>query len=132
MAHSPLEKAGVRLGRRLGWPGRWPHRALRRPCCAASHHNASQRALAHWRRQTVRHNTLAHNQRAQQMALTLEWWRWAAIPESEYQLVNLPAYTLEMVRGGQMRLSQRIITERPDRATPTLNSRVTSFTIAPE
>ena len=37
-----------------------------------------------------------------------------------------------MVRGGQMRLSQRIIIERPDWATTTLNSRVTSFTIAPE
>ena len=37
-----------------------------------------------------------------------------------------------MVRGGQMRLNQRIIIERPDWATTTLNSRVTSFTIAPE
>ena len=43
---------------------------------------------------------MARQRRAQQLALTLERWRWAAIPEAGYVLVNLPAYALEVVRGG--------------------------------
>ena len=135
-APSLLEKAGDPFE-----PTAWVAGALAAPGFAAAllrcqppqrEYRELQRALARWRRQPVGRNTLAHNQRAQQMALTLERWRWTAIPESEYLLVNLPAYTLEVVRGGQMRLSQRIIIGRPGRPTPTLNSRVTSFTIAPE
>ena len=134
---SPLEKAGVPFA-----PAAWVAGALAAPDFAAAllrcqppqrEYRELQRALARWRRQpTTARNALAHNQRAQQMALTLERWRWEAIPGSEYLLVNLPAYRLEVVRGGRVRLNQRIIIGRPGRPTPSLNSRISSFTIAPE
>jgi L,D-transpeptidase YcbB len=133
---SPLEKAGAPFE-----PAAWVARALAAPGFAAAllrcqppqrEYRELQRALVRWRRQPAGRNAQAHNRRAQQMALTLERWRWAAIPESEYLLVNLPAYRLEVVRKGRVQLSHRIIVGRPGRPTPTLNSRVTSFTIAPE
>ncbi|MGY3087279.1 murein L,D-transpeptidase YcbB/YkuD [Hymenobacter sp. UYAg731] len=134
---SPLEKAGVPFE-----PAAWVARALAAPGFAAAmlrcqppqrEYRELQQALARWRRQPAGRNAqAAHSRRAQQMALTLERWRWAAIPESEYLLVNLPAYRLEVVQKGRLRLSQRIIIGRPGRPTPTLNSQVTSFTIAPE
>ncbi|MDB5267533.1 MAG: hypothetical protein JWP58_573 [Hymenobacter sp.] len=133
---SPLEKAGAPFV-----PAAWVARALAAPGFEAAllrcqppqrEYRELQQALARWRRQPAGRNASAHNRRAQQMALTLERWRWAAIPESEYLLVNLPAYRLEVVRQGRVRLSQRVIIGRPGQPTPTLNSRVTSFTIAPE
>jgi murein L,D-transpeptidase YcbB/YkuD len=133
---SPLEKAGVPFK-----PPVWVARALAAPNFAAAllrcqppqrEYQELQQALARWRRQPAGRNPSAHNRRAQQMALTLERWRWAAIPESEYLVVNLPAYRLEVVRKGRVRLSQRIIIGRPGQPTPALNSRITSFTIAPE
>lgn len=134
---SPLEKAGTPFR-----PVAWVAGALAAPHFAAAllrcqppqrEYRELQRALTRWRRQpTTARNAPAHSRRTQQMALTLERWRWAAIPENEYLLVNLPAYTLEVVRGGRVRLSQRIIIGRPGRPTPALDSRVSSFTIAPE
>ncbi|MFC6223140.1 L,D-transpeptidase family protein [Hymenobacter artigasi] len=134
---SPLEKAGAPFE-----PAAWVARALAAPGFAAAllrcqppqrEYRELQKALARWRRQPATGNDApAHRRRSQQMALTLERWRWEAIPGSEYLLVNLPAYQLEVVRKGRVQLSQRIMIGRPDRPTPTLNSRVTSFTIAPE
>ncbi|GAB2871209.1 L,D-transpeptidase family protein [Hymenobacter ruber] len=133
---SPLEKTGAPFK-----PAVWVARALAAPGFAAAllrcqppqrEYRELQQALARWRRQPAGRNPSARNRRAQQMALTLERWRWQAIPESEYVLVNLPAYRLEVVRRGRVRLSQRIIIGRPGQPTPTLNSRLTSFTIAPE
>lgn len=135
-APSPLEKAGEPFE-----PGAWVARALAAPDFATAllrcqppqrEYRELQLALAWWRRQPAGRNPSAHSRRALQMALTLERWRWAAIPEREYLLVNLPAYRLEVVSRGRVQLSQRIIIGRPGRPTPALNSRVTSFTIAPE
>ncbi|GAB3847164.1 hypothetical protein GCM10028822_08170 [Hymenobacter terrigena] len=133
---SPLEKAGGPFD-----PAAWVARAQAAPGFAKAllrcqppqrEYQELQQALARWRRQPAGRNALSRNRRARQMALTLERWRWTAIPESEYVLVNLPAYRLEVVRRGRVRLSQRIIIGRPGQPTPTLNSRITSFTIAPE
>lgn len=134
---SPLEKAGAPFE-----PAAWVARALVAPGFAAAllrcqppqrEYRELQQALARWLRQPAPgREAPAHSRRSQQMALNLERWRWEAIPESEYLLVNLPAYRLEVVRKGRVQLSQPIIIGRPDRPTPTLNSRVTSFTIAPE
>ncbi len=66
------------------------------------------------------------------MAVTLERWRWAAIPDAEYVLVNLPAYQLAVVRHGRVLQTHRLVIGRPANPTPTLSSRLTSFTIAPE
>jgi murein L,D-transpeptidase YcbB/YkuD len=91
-----------------------------------------QRALARWRRAPAGSDSVARQRRAQQLALTLERWRWSAIPETDYVLVNLPAYALEVVRGGRVLQTHRLVIGSPGRPTPTLSSRLTSFTIAPE
>ena len=91
-----------------------------------------QRALAQWHRQPAGPDSVARQRQAQQLALTLERWRWAAIPEADYVLVNLPAYALEVVRAGRVLQTHRLVIGSPGRPTPTLASQLTSFTIAPE
>lgn len=91
-----------------------------------------QLALVRWQRAPIGPDSVARQRRAQQLAVTLERWRWAAIPEASYVLVNLPAYALEVVRGGCILQTHRLVIGSPGRPTPTLRSRLTSFTIAPE
>ncbi|TGE17397.1 L,D-transpeptidase scaffold domain-containing protein [Hymenobacter elongatus] len=91
-----------------------------------------QQALVGWRREPAGPDSVARRRRAQQLAVTLERWRWAAIPEANYVLVNLPAYALEVVRGSRVLQTHRLVIGSPGRPTPTLSSRLTSFTIAPE
>ena len=91
-----------------------------------------QQALARWRRAPAGPDSVARQRRTQQLALTLERWRWTAIPDANYVLVNLPAYGLEVVRGRQVLQTHRLVIGSPSRPTPTLSSRLTSFTIAPE
>ena len=55
-----------------------------------------------------------------------------AIADAEYVLVNLPAYQLEVVRRGRVLQTHRLVIGRPASPTPTLSSRLTSFTVAPE
>ena len=133
---SPLEKASAPFS-----PAAWVARALVAPDFAAAllrcqppqrEYRQLQQALARWRRNPASSNSLRRQRRAQQMALTLERWRWAAIPDAEYVLVNLPAYQLEVVRGGRVLETHRVVIGRPANPTPTLSSRLTSFTVAPE
>ncbi|OGX85418.1 hypothetical protein BEN47_14990 [Hymenobacter lapidarius] len=90
-----------------------------------------QQALARWRRAPAGPDSAARQRRAQQVAVTLERWRWAAIAEDDYVLVNLPAHALEVVRGSRVLQTHRLVIGSPGRPTPTLRSRLTSFTIAP-
>lgn len=133
---SPLEKAGVPFA-----PATWLARALAAPDFAVAllrcqpqqrEYQQLQQALARWRRHPAGSAAGLRLQRTQQMAVTLESWRWAAIPAAEYVLVNLPAYELAVVRRGQVLQTQRLVIGRPANPTPTLSSRLTSFTIAPE
>lgn len=132
---SPLEKAGVPFV-----PAAWLARALTVPDFVVAflrcqpqqrEYQQLQQALARWRRQPVADAKL-QRRRAQQLAVTLERWRWAAIPDAEYVLVNLPAYQLQVVRHGRVVQTHRLVIGRPANPTPTLSSRLTSFTIAPE
>jgi murein L,D-transpeptidase YcbB/YkuD len=68
------------------------------------------------------------------MAVTLERWRWLAIPapDSDYVLVNLPAYALEVVRHGQVVQTHRLVIGKPESPTPTLSSQLKAFTLTPE
>ncbi|MBO2009681.1 L,D-transpeptidase family protein [Hymenobacter negativus] len=93
-----------------------------------------QQALARWLHQPATTKSQAWQRRAQQMAVTLERWRWHAIPmpDSDYVLVNLPAYALEVVRRGQAVQTQRLIIGKPDSPTPTLSSQLKAFTLTPE
>lgn len=133
---SPLEKAGGPFD-----PAAWLVRALAAPDFATSllrcqpqqrEYQQLQQALAEWRRQPAGPAGGWRRRRAQQLAVTLERWRWAAIPDANYVLVNLPAYQLAVVRRGRVLQTHRLVIGRPAHPTPTLSSWLTSFTIAPE
>ena len=131
---SPLEKAGAPFA-----PAAWLAWALAAPDFAAAllrcqpqqrEYQQLQQALTNWRRQPA--GLAGGRRRAQQLAVTLERWRWVAIPDADYVLVNLPAYQLQVVRRGRVVQTHRLVIGRPANPTPTLSSRLTSFTIAPE
>lgn len=132
---SPLEQAGVPFE-----PAAWVAGALAAPDFAAAllgcqppqrEYRQLQQALARWRQAPAGPDSLVRGRRAQQLALTLERWRWAAIPDSAYVLVNLPAYALEVVGQGRVLQTHRLVIGKPGSPTPTLSSRLASFTLAP-
>ncbi|MCC3156690.1 L,D-transpeptidase family protein [Hymenobacter sp. 15J16-1T3B] len=100
-----------------------PHRAYRQ----------LQRALARWLQDSAAAVSGGPGQRRyQQVALTLERWRWQAPADSEYALINLPTFELQVVRGDTVLRRHRVIIGKPQTPTPTLRSRITSFTLAPD
>ena len=133
---SPLEKAGTPFN-----PAAWVARAVAAPKFEVAllqcqpqqrEYQQLQQALVRWRRHPAGPDAAQRGRRARQMAVTLERWRWGAIPDAEYVLVNLPAYHLEVVRRGRVLQTHRVVIGRPANPTPTLSSRLTSFTVAPE
>ena len=135
---SPLERADS-----LFEPTVWLARALAAPDFAPAllrcqppqrEYQLLQAALARWRQQPAGPDSLARRHRAQQLALTLERWRWHAIPaaDSDYVLVNLPAYALEVVRGREVLQTHRLVIGKPESPTPTLSSQLKVFTLSPE
>ena len=133
---SPLEKTGIPFA-----PAAWLARAWAAPDFATvllrcqpqqREYQQLQHALARLRRHPAGRDAKSRLRRAQQLAVTLERWRWEAIPDAEYVLVNLPAYQLAVVRHGRVLQTYRLVIGRPANPTPTLSSRLTSFTIAPE
>ncbi len=93
-----------------------------------------QQALADWLILPVPPDSLAqHQARYEQACLTLERWRWEAWPpDEEYLLINLPAYELQVVAHDSVVRRHRVIVGKPQTPTPTLNSTITSFTLAPD
>jgi murein L,D-transpeptidase YcbB/YkuD len=135
---SPLEAPDA-----LFEPGSWLAQALAAPDFGSAflrcqpqqrEYQLLQQALARWLHRPVGPDSLARQRRAQQMAVTLERWRWQAIPapDSDYVLVNLPAYALEVVRHGQVLQTQRLVIGKPESPTPTLSSQLRAFTLSPE
>ena len=132
---SPLEKADS-----LFQPSTWVAHALEAPdfvpvllrCQPQQReYQQLQQALARWRKRPLGHDS-ARIRRAQQLALTLERWRWQAIPDSNYVLVNLPAYALEVVHHDTVLQTHRLVIGKPESPTPTLSSKLRVFTLAPE
>ncbi|MBJ6108416.1 L,D-transpeptidase family protein [Hymenobacter sp. BT523] len=132
---SPLEAADSAFV-----PATWLARALAAPSfvsallrCQPAHreYRQLQQALAHWRRQPWGRDS-ARIRRAQQLALTLERWRWQPIADTGYVLVNLPAYTLEVVHRDSVLQTHRLVIGKPESPTPTFSSRLRVFTLAPE
>ena len=135
---SPLEQTTGRVFR--------PHEALRAGlaagrvpaailACQPRHraYRQLQAALARWLQQPVPPDSAAQYQRRyEQVALNLERWRWAAIPDSAYVLVNLPAFALYVVQGDSVVRQHRVVVGKPQTPTPTLSSQITYFTLAPD
>lgn len=93
-----------------------------------------QQALAQWLAAPVRPDSAArHQAQYEQVALNLERWRWDDIPpEAEYILINLPAYELEVVARDSVQRRHRVVVGKPETPTPTLSSRLSYFTLAPD
>ena len=92
-----------------------------------------QAALVRWLRAPVAPDSAALRQaRYEQIALNLERWRWEAITEPEYILINLPAFVLQVVRGDTVQQQHRVIVGQSQTPTPTLSSAITYFTTAPD
>ena len=92
-----------------------------------------QAALARWLREPGPPDSATHRQaQYEQVALNLERWRWDAIAEREYILINLPAFVLQVVRGDTVQQQHRVIVGQPQTPTPTLSSAITYFTTAPD
>ena len=89
-----------------------------------------QQALARW---LASPDSLAKSlPRYQQAALNLERWRWEAFaPDSDYVLINVPAYELQVVAAGVVERRHRVIVGKPGTTTPTLSSSIRYFTLAP-
>ncbi|WP_221766276.1 L,D-transpeptidase family protein [Hymenobacter metallilatus] len=66
------------------------------------------------------------------VALNLERLRWEPAADSEYAIVNIPAYRLQLIRNGQVLRTHKVIVGKPDMPTPVLSSRIAVFVVAPE
>ncbi|HEX8328605.1 MAG TPA: L,D-transpeptidase family protein [Hymenobacter sp.] len=66
------------------------------------------------------------------VAINLERLRWEPTPDSLYIAVNIPAYTLQVVRGARVAASHRVIVGKAATPTPELYSRITFMQAAPE
>ncbi|WP_048825943.1 L,D-transpeptidase family protein [Hymenobacter sp. DG25B] len=94
-----------------------------------------QRALQAWLRRPVASNpdsAAVHQSRFRQVAINLERWRWGTFPDSEYVLINLPAYELYLVKQDSLQRRHHVIVGKPITPSPTLSSRITHFTLAPD
>ena len=92
-----------------------------------------QQALAQWLAAPVLPDSAArHQAQYEQAALNLERWRWDGIVEAEYILINLPAYELVVVARDSVQRRHRVVVGKPETPTPTLSSRLSYFTLAPD
>ncbi|MET4104803.1 murein L,D-transpeptidase YcbB/YkuD [Hymenobacter sp. UYP22] len=66
------------------------------------------------------------------VAVNLERLRWEAPVDSEYAVVNIPAYRLQLVRNGQVVRTHRVVVGKPEWPTPVLSGRIVVFVTAPE
>lgn len=76
-------------------------------------------------------NVPAHT-RARQVAHNMERWRW--LPRnlgSRHVLVNIPAFTLDVIEQGQATLSMRVVVGKPSWPTPMLSAVMTQVILSP-
>lgn len=82
--------------------------------------------------ETRKQLSISPAQRAQQIALNLERWRW--LPRSlgdRYILVNNAAFSLQLVENETVTLTMRAIVGRPDWPTPIVSSTATDLVFRP-
>jgi len=72
------------------------------------------------------------DERIRQIELNLERWRWLPAQFEPYHIfVNIPAFELTVVDGGQTVQTQRVVVGRKDRPTPMLASTMTYLELNP-
>jgi murein L,D-transpeptidase YcbB/YkuD len=83
-------------------------------------------------RQTVAAMNVSAADRARQVALNMERWRW--LPrrlEDSHIVVNVPGAWLELVENGKAVMAMRVVVGDPDHPTPALHARMTSLVLNP-
>ncbi len=133
----PLAQA-EQLQARLQWLGDWPADP------SLSLEAALETALSRFQRRhglsatgrldpaTLTALNVPLAERARQMALNLERWRW--LPQElgdRYILVNIPAFHLEVVARGETVLEMPVIVGKPKSRTPLLSSMMTYLVLSP-
>lgn len=74
----------------------------------------------------------SNNDRYYKIALALEKWRWKKKRDGKIQFhVNIPAYTLHVIRNDSLIRRHRVVTGTPDHRTPTLEAKVRYVTLFP-
>jgi murein L,D-transpeptidase YcbB/YkuD len=71
-------------------------------------------------------------ERARQIAITMERWRW--LPqrmESDHIVVNVPAAQMEVVEDGVAVMAMKVVIGDPDHPTPALRATMTSLVLNP-
>jgi murein L,D-transpeptidase YcbB/YkuD len=70
--------------------------------------------------------------RARQIALNMERWRWLpARLEADHIVVNVPAAQMEVVENGSAVMTMKVVVGDPDHPTPALHARMTSLVLNP-
>lgn len=83
-------------------------------------------------RRTLAELNVSPEQRVEQLRVNLERWRW--LPRSlgaEYILVNIAGFDMQVVRHGDVVMSQRVVVGRPYRRTPVFTGQMTYLVIHP-
>ena len=81
---------------------------------------------------TIRALNVSAADRARQVALNMERWRW--LPqrmENDHIVVNVPAAQMEVVENGVAVMAMKVIIGDPDHPTPALRARMTSIVLNP-
>ncbi|MDF7811774.1 L,D-transpeptidase family protein [Hymenobacter sp. YC55] len=84
-----------------------------------------------WQR-LLQTDSVAAERMALSVALNLERLRWEPRADSLYLAVNIPAYSLQVVRGAKVVATHRVVVGKTATPTPELFSRLTFFQAAPE
>ncbi len=83
-------------------------------------------------RQTVAAMNVSAAERARQVAINMERWRWLpAHLEPSHIVVNVPGAWLEVVDNGKAVLTMRVVVGDPDHPTPALHAKMTSLVLNP-
>lgn len=71
-------------------------------------------------------------QRKRQIIVNMERWRWyPRVFEPEYLIINIPDYSLRVVKNNDTLRMHKVIIGRPSRKTPVLSSRLTHLIFNP-
>lgn len=83
--------------------------------------------------ETVRAMNVPVSQRIDQIRLNLERYRWYLNRRgSDYVMVNIPGYTVELVRNGVRRWNSRVIVGKPETMTPVFRSEMQYLILNPQ
>lgn len=83
-------------------------------------------------KKTLKIMNISVNERIEQIKANLERWRWYAPKlKSFHMLVNIPDFTLGVIKNGKRERFHKVIVGRKDRKTPVFSSKMTNLIFNP-